>query len=80
MDFLSLASRSIPEREKAISAIISNSVYTSTIDVQPEDQLLLLVTCVGNDLERRIVAARCIRPGEDEGELKRMIEKSTLRK
>ena len=80
LDFLSLASRSIPEREKAISAIISNSVYTSTIDVQPEDQLLLLVTCVGNDLERRIVAARCIRPGEDEGELKRMIEKSTLRK
>jgi hypothetical protein len=36
------------------------------LDVQPEDQLLLLVTCVDGEDERLLVAARRLRPNEKE--------------
>jgi sortase (surface protein transpeptidase) len=44
--------------------------------VRPDDQLLLLVTCVENDTERRVVAARRVREGEDEAQLKTLEERS----
>ena len=37
-------------------------------DVRIDDQILLLVTCVDKDTDRRIVAARRIRDGEEEGQ------------
>ena len=44
-----------------------------TVDVNTDDQLLLLVTCNGDDTERRIVAARRVRDGESEDGLTRVV-------
>ena len=79
LDLMGLASNNIRDRKTAIETIIAESEHTCTIDVKPEDQILLLVTCVGNDDERRIVAARCIRNGETEAQLKGLVGKSNLR-
>ena len=76
VDFLSLMSSNIRQRQAAIDALLKTSVFTNTIDVQPEDQLLLLVTCVEKDDERRVVAARRVRDGEDENGLKTLVERS----
>ncbi len=79
VNFYALKSADIAGRRKAIDALIAASVHTCAIDVQPEDQLLVLVTCVDKDEERRVVAARRIRDGEDEKELKKQVEKSRKR-
>jgi len=71
LDFFSLTGRSVQERERAIEVLRAVSVRSCMVDVRPDDQLLLLVTCVSNDDERRVVAARRIREGETEAELKR---------
>ena len=76
IDFYALKSPDIAVRQKNIETLTAASVHTCTVDVQPEDQLLLLVTCVENDDDRRIVAARRIREGEDEKELAALVEKS----
>ena len=73
VDFFSLISSNIQEREASIKTLISASVHTCSIDVRPEDQLLILVTCVESDEERRVVAARRLRDGEDENSLKRQV-------
>ena len=76
VDFYALKSPDIAVRQKSIDLLTAASVHTCTVDVQPEDQLLLLVTCVEKDEERRIVAARRIREGEDEKALAALVEKS----
>ena len=76
VDFLALMSSNVQQRQSAINALLKASVFTNTIDVQPEDQLLLLVTCVDRDDERRVVAARRVRDGEDENGLKTLVERS----
>lgn len=40
------------------------SLYTSVLPMNEQDQLLLLVTCTGNDDTRRVVAARRLRDSE----------------
>ena len=57
------------ERTQALNTIIRCSDYTSTLDVAAEDQILLLITCVGNHDERLIIAARRLRQGEQENSL-----------
>ncbi|MBQ8136942.1 MAG: class B sortase [Clostridia bacterium] len=79
LDLYSLLSSDVSTRQAAIDTLVSASVHTCTVDVQPEDQLLILVTCVDNDAERRVVAARRVRNGEDEGALKAQVEKSRSR-
>ena len=79
VDFFSLRSVSIQERQNALDILINSSVFSNSVDVQPGDQLLLLVTCVDDDNERRIVAARRVREGEDEAELKKLVERSWKR-
>lgn len=79
VDFYALRSANIPERQAVIDILIAASVHTCTIDVQPEDQLLVLVTCVEKDEDRRVVVARRIRDGEDETELKKLVHKSRKR-
>ena len=79
VDFYALSSDRILERQAAIDALIAASVYTCPLDVRTDDQLLMLVTCVEKDEERRVVVARRIREGENETELKRIIEKSRKR-
>ena len=75
-NLLSFLSSDIQERQTAIEALIKASVLSCPIDVRPDDQLLLLVTCVDHDNERRVVAARRVREGEDENELKTLVERS----
>ena len=76
LDFYALRSANIPERQSAIEALIAASVHTCPIDVQADDQLLVLVTCVDKDEDRRVVVARRIRDGEDESGLKKLVENS----
>ena len=79
LDFSLLNSYTIQERQSAIEALKAASVHACMLDVQPEDQLLLLVTCVDKDNERRVVAARRVRDGEDEQELIKLVKKSRKR-
>ncbi len=51
-------------RRKALKALKNGSVHDLLTDVDEEDQVLLLVTCVGDDDERLLVAARRTREGE----------------
>ena len=60
----------------AIDALKAASVHTCVIDVRPEDQLLILVTCVENDNLRRVVAARRVRDTESESDLRALVQKS----
>jgi len=76
LDFFALDSRNVEERRKAIDVLENISIYSNNIDVVPEDQLLILVTCVKKDEERRVVAARRIRDGESQKELKALAEKA----
>ncbi len=76
LDFYALQSTEIGLRSQAISGLISASVHTCEIDVQPDDQLLILVTCVEKENERRVVAACRIRDGESEAALRSQVERS----
>lgn len=76
LNFAKLNSDSIQWRREAIDELVNNSVFYVGIDVQPEDQLLLLVTCVDDEESRRIVAARRIRQGETEEALQRKVNQS----
>ena len=76
VDFYALKSRNIQGRQQAIDSLIGASVHSCEIDVEPEDQLLVLVTCVDKDEERRVVAARRVRDGENEATLKNQVKKS----
>lgn len=51
-------------RQKAIEALRDHSLHGVMLDVNEEDQILLLITCVGDDDERLIIAARRLRDGE----------------
>ena len=51
-------------RQKALNALLALSVCNSILDVNEEDQLLLLITCVGDDNQRLVVAARRLRENE----------------
>lgn len=79
VNFAHLLSSSISLRTQAIASLNRFSVYNGQIDVQPEDQLLLLVTCVEAVEDRRIVAARRIREGESEDELLALVKKTRLK-
>ncbi|MBR0228266.1 MAG: sortase [Clostridia bacterium] len=76
VNLFSLLSSNIQERQTAMGALVNASVLSCPIDVRPDDQLLLLVTCVDHDNERRVVAARRIRDGEDEETLKKQAQYS----
>ena len=66
-------------RQEELDALLKQSIFTSRLDVRPDDQLLLLVTCVDDDTERRVVAARRIREGESAYELQSLINKAKLK-
>lgn len=74
-----LLSSSIPLRSKAIEQLNRFSVYYNPIEVLPQDQILLLVTCVEKTEERRILAARRLRDGETEESLTRVIRQVRTR-
>ena len=64
-----LASEDRDTREEAIRKMAERSSCGSLIDVQADEQLLLLVTCLDGESERLMVAARRLRDGEDEQHL-----------
>lgn len=76
VDFIALNSTDYLERKGVIDTLIAASVHTCFVDVNPEDQLLILVTCTEKDGDRRMLAARRVRDGEDEAQLKKLVEKS----
>lgn len=63
-DLWSLNTDSSSDREKAIRTLEGRSAIHSMLDVQADDQLLLLVTCLDGETERLVVAARRLRDGE----------------
>lgn len=63
-DLWSLDTSSWEDRETAIRALESRSIPASLLDVQADDQILLLVTCLDGDDERFVVAARRLRENE----------------
>ena len=76
LDLYKLMSDTITWRQESIDKLKQLSIYTTSIDVQPDDQLLLLVTCVEDETERRVVAARRLRPGESELKAKDIVAQS----
>ena len=75
-DLYALIHPEIDARQEAIDALKKASLYNCTVDVQPEDQFLPLITCVASDAERRVVSARRVRAGENEEELRNQIRLS----
>lgn len=67
----------LPEsRESVIRQLQNISFFHTGIEIRPEDQLLLLVTCDGDKEERFVVAARRLREGENRSELDLQIMQS----
>ena len=69
-------STSVTLRQQAIDSLFRFSVYGKYIDVRPDDQILLLVTCVDEEEDRRVIAARRIREDETENELLKTVQKT----
>ena len=65
LDFLGLDSLRLDERMRALAVLQEVNVLKSDVDVRAEDQLLVFVTCVEKDTERRVVAARRLREDEE---------------
>lgn len=63
-------------RQEAIRTLQLRSLYTTTVDVAPEDQILLLMTCAQDDAERWVIAARRVREGETETQLAERIRRT----
>ncbi len=76
VNFASLLSNRVDQRQAALKALMNRSIFGHSIEVAVEDQLLVLLTCVGDETERRVVVARRIRPGESEEELHRLVHRS----
>lgn len=68
-DLWSLTTDIYENREEAIRTLERQSVISSALDVQADDQILLLVTCLDGDPERLVVAARRLREGEQANQL-----------
>lgn len=77
VDLFALAGRETEARETALAGVKEASVFTCTLNVKTEDQLLLLVTCVDDDNDRRVLAARRFRPGETREALQKTVREST---
>lgn len=75
VDFAGLSSSVVAQRQEALRALQRQSIYRGTIEVHPQDQLLLLITCVEDDSQRRVIAARRIREGEDEEVLREKVRR-----
>lgn len=74
-----LISLDIAGREIAINQLCRISKIAANIDVRTDDQLLVLITCVDDDTERRFIAARRLRAGEDENDLQKLIRQAYAR-
>ena len=64
-----LDSNRADEREEALQQLLARSFHANLLDVKPDEQLLILVTCDSRETDRLIVAARRLRDGESENNL-----------
>ena len=64
LDVNALASEDRETRRKALAGLLRLNGHEPMLDVNEEDQLVLLITCTGDDDERLVVAARRLREGE----------------
>ena len=64
-----LDSNRVDEREEALKQLFARSFHANMLDVQPDEQLLILVTCDHKETDRLLVAARRLRDGESENNL-----------
>lgn len=69
-DYYNLPDATDGQRAAILERIRRVSDYKIDLEVSGNDQLLILITCVGNDRERRFVAARRLRDGENEDTLR----------
>lgn len=69
-----LSAFSIQDRMKGIDQLMMYSTIKTPLDIQPEDQLLLLVTCGSNENERLVVAARRVRDQEDVKDIDKYVQ------
>ena len=76
VNWAQMTSPVVENREKAISSLFRFSEYSKAIDVQADDQILLLFTCVDEQADRRVIAARRIREDETEAELLKDAQKT----
>lgn len=76
VNFAHLNSSYVELRQQAIDSLFRFSDYSRQIDVQPDDQILLLITCVGEETDRRIIAARRLRDDETEEGLLRIVQRT----
>ena len=65
VDYYHLPKADTVNRERIISLLKKNSDFRIPLEIDTDDQLLILVTCTGDDTERRFVAARRLRDGEN---------------
>lgn len=79
VDVSKLLSARTAWREEAIGQLNKCSTLTNWVDVCADDQLLLLVTCVEDDAERRYVAARRVRPDETQAQLQKLVDRTDAR-
>ena len=73
VDFDELYVSGRTERMACIDRIRSLSLHCNRIPLSGDDQLLLLITCDGDDAERLVVAARRIRSDESRESLQKLI-------
>ena len=64
VNILDLQSGSRNTRQSVLDALLAASMHPNLTEVRAEDQLLLLVTCDGEDDERLVAAARRLRENE----------------
>ena len=69
VNLIDLESMDRETRQKALETLENHSLHSAMLDVNEEDQILLLITCTGDDDERLVVAARRLRDGEREDHL-----------
>ena len=77
--FSVLPGATLQERQDIISGILRISIYHTPVDIRADDQLLLMVTCSGDEAERRLVCARRLREDETEAGMLALIQQ-TVRK
>ena len=64
-----LDSNRVDERQEALKQLFARSFHANMLDVKPDEQLLILVTCDHKETDRLLVAARRLRDGESENNL-----------
>lgn len=78
VDLIDLSSMNSLHRATALLALTNQNLFNTPIDIRLDDQLLLLITCVDKEDERRVVYARRLRNNESQGDLQLLVNQTTV--